>query len=205
MSRGWLAPQAGDRSSLAGRLGLTVNPYGVDPDDALNLMSWTRSIPPPPAHMRWPRQRIERIFGLADTTRNPLSDGPMIGDTTGLITRWNLDGVTWGRNTDPDGTIYLSLSQPSATEFSVSLYQDQALTQQVASGQLALPSASFPASIGVAGPSGLSGTIEISAATASQAISLGAMPELTSWQLQTLRADWLAEDHPADATLPGRP
>ena len=126
-----------------------------------------------------------------------------MGDTTGLITRWNLDGVTWGRNTDPDGTIYLSLTQPSATEFSVTLYQDQALTQQVASGQLALPAASFPASIGVAGPSGLSGTIEISAATPSQAISLGAMPELAAWQLQTLRADWLTEDHPADGYTDG--
>ena len=196
------AANPADRSSLAGRLGLTVSPYAFDPDDALNQIVLDPSIAPPGAQAL-DEATIERIFGLADTTRNPLSDGPTMGDTTALITRWNLDGVTWGRNTDPDGTIYLSLTQPSATEFSITLYQDQALTQQVASGQLATPAASFPAIIGVAGPSGLSGTIEISAATPSQAISLGAMPELAAWQLQTLRADWLTEDHPADGYADG--
>ncbi len=196
------AASPADRSSLAGRLGLTVNPYAFDPNDALNQIVLDPSIAPPGAQAL-DEATIERIFGLGDTTRNPLSDGPTIGDTTGLIIRWNLDGVTWGRNTDPDGTIYLSLTQPSATEFSVALYQDQALTQQVASGQLVTPAASFPASVTVAGPSGLSGTIEIAAAAASQAISLGAMPELAAWQLQTLRAAWLAEDHPADSYMTG--
>ena len=196
------AADPADRAALAGRLSLTVNPYAFDPNDVLNRLVLDPQIAPP-SPQALDETTIERIFGLADTTRNPLSDGPTIGDTTGLITRWNLDDVTWGRDTDPDGTIYLSLTQPGASEFSVTLYQDQALTQQVASGQLALPAASFPASISVAGPSGLSGTIEISAATGSQEISLGAVPEFSAWQLQTLRAAWLTEDHPTDGYTEG--
>ena len=122
---------------------------------------------------------IERLFGLADTTRNPLSDGPVIGDPTGLITRWNLDGVSWGRNTDPDGTIYLWLAQPGAGEFDVALYKDQALTQLVAFGQLspARYRASRPASrVAPENNSGLSGAIEVTQATETQAISLRRHP-----------------------------
>ena len=126
-----------------------------------------------------------------------------MGDPTGLIARWNLDGVTWGRNTDPDGTIYLSLAQPErhrVQRLAVSGRADPAGRLRPAA-PCRLP-ASRPASASP-GTSGLSGTIEISAATASQAISLGAVPELTAWQLQTLRADWLAEDHPADTYTAG--
>ena len=190
------------RSSLADRLGLTIDPYGAGRPDALDLLVLDpAAVPPSPHALTEPR--IERIFGLANTNRNPLSDGPVILDPAGLIARWNLDGVTWGRNTDPDGTIYLTLSQPSAIEFDVSLYSDRPRAQLVASGQLPLPAASFPATISVNGDSGLSGTIEISGTTASQAITLGAIPQLSSCQLQTLRADWLAQDHPADAYTAG--
>jgi len=186
------------RSSLAGRLGLTVDPYGAGRPDGLDLLVLDpAAVPPSPHALTEPG--IERIFGLANTNRNPLSDGPVLLDLAGLITRWNLDGVTWDRNTDPDGTIYLTLSQPSAAEFDVSLYSDRPRTHLVASGQLPLPAASFPATISVNGDSGLSGTIEVSGTTASQAITLQAIPALSSWQLQTLRAEWLAEDHPADA------
>ena len=38
---------------------------------------------------------LERLFGLADTTRERLSEGPKYGDPKLQFTRWNLDGADW--------------------------------------------------------------------------------------------------------------
>ena len=201
------------RSALADRLGLTIDPYGAGrPDvvDRLVLGPPTAVPPPPPAPPAPPAQQlteanIERLSGLAATTRNPLSDGPVIGDPNGIIGRWNLDGVSWGRNTDADGTVYLWLAQPGVGELDVALYKDKGLTELVAFGQLSPPGTELPASITVApeNNSGLSGALEVTQATETEAISFGAIPLLTSWQLATLRAEWQTEDQPADPYMAG--
>ena len=129
----------------------------------------------------------------------------MIGDPNGIIGRWNLDGVSWGRNTDADGTVYLWLAQPGVGELDVALYKDKGLTELVAFGQLSPPGTELPASITVApeNNSGLSGALEVTQATETEAISFGAIPLLTSWQLATLRAEWQTEDQPADPYMAG--
>ena len=201
------------RSALAGRLGLTIDPYGAGRPDVLDqlLLAPPTAVPPPPA-ARAARAAADRgehraavRAGGTDVTRNPLSDGPVIGDPAGIIARWNLDGVSWGRNTDPDGTIYLWLAQPGAGELDAALYKDKGLTKLVAFGQLSPPGTGLPASITLApeNNSGLSGAIEVTQATETEAISFGAIPLLASWQLATLRADWQTEDHPADPYTAG--
>jgi pSer/pThr/pTyr-binding forkhead associated (FHA) protein len=195
------------RSALADRLGLAIDPYRGSRPDALDQMLLTpqATVPPPPPAQVISEASIERLSGLADTTRNPLSDGQVTGDPGGIIGRWNLDGVTWGLNTGPDGSVYLWLAQPGAGQLDVALYKDKGFTQLVAFGQLSPPGTGLPASITLApeNNSGLSGTIEVTQAIETQAISLGAIPQIAAWQLQALRADWLTEDHPADPYMAG--
>ena len=50
------AASPADRSSLAGRLGLTVNPYAFDPDDALDQIVLDPTVAPPGPRRRWTRQ-----------------------------------------------------------------------------------------------------------------------------------------------------
>src|SRR5262249_57527017 len=83
----------------------------------------------PAAEVSQPRaiteQKLEKIFGLVDSIRNPLSDGPLLGDSQGQIIRWNLNGVEWGRNVDLDGVIYVSLKNPSTSAWRIELYRDR--------------------------------------------------------------------------------
>ena len=136
------------RSALADRLGLMIDPYGGGRPDVLDqlLLAPATTTPPPPAAQVLTEASIERTFGLpaTDVTRNPLSDGPVIGDPGGIIGQWNPDGVTWGRNTSPDGTIYLWLAQPGAGQLDVALYKDKGFTELVAFGQLTPAGAGLP-------------------------------------------------------------
>src|SRR5262249_35375023 len=78
---------------------------------------------------------LERLFGLVDTRREPLSAGVKFGDTTApQITHWEFrpaggandaptrNGIEWGRNTDPDGNIYVTLDQ-SANVYRVQVFR----------------------------------------------------------------------------------
>ena len=205
------------RSALAGRLGLTIDPHGSKRPDALDKLLLDPPVNPPPAQ---PSVRplseafIERLFGLADTTRNPLSDGPIldgsaIDDPGSPISRWNLTGTAWGINTAQNGKIYVALSQDASGNFTASLYTDKTRGNDtlVASGQQSVASGSFtgPIQISEENSSGLSGSIEIAnpPPAANATIELGAVPELASWQLETLRGDWLAEDYPVDPFTDG--
>ena len=193
------------RSALAGRLGLTIGPYGNGRPDVLDGL-----VLDPAAALSAPHalteDSIERMFGLASTTRNPLSDGPVSADPAGLISQWNFTNVTWGLATGLDGTIYVTTEPPAggAAALQVSLYRDAADTELVGSGQLSLP-AEFPAAVTV-GPendSGLAGTVTLASAEGGSGLQLGAIPLISAWQLQSLRADWAVEDHPADAYTAG--
>jgi hypothetical protein len=195
------------RSALANRLGLTIDPYGAGRPDVLDrlLLAVATAVPAPPPAQVLTEASIEWLFGLADTTRNPLSDGQVLDDPARVVARWNLDGVSWGQNTDPDGTIYLSVTQPDPADVNVSLFADPQQTKLVGFGGQSIAGVGLPVTVNIASPgtTGVSGAIEISALATPQPVSLGAVPLLTSWQLAALRAGWQAEDHPADAYTAG--
>ena len=180
------------RYALAQRLGLTIDPYGAGkrPDqlDKLILDPPTTTLPVQPNTRPVTEARLEHLFGLADSTRNPLADGLTLHDPAGLIMQWNLTGVSWNQNTSPDGTVYVTLSHASPSAFQVSLYSDSGRTNLVASGQQSIASGPLTGSIAVVeqNSSGLSGVFVIASATDDSTIELSAVPLLTSWQLQTL-------------------
>jgi hypothetical protein len=140
---------------------------------------------------------IERLFGLVDTTRDPLSDGVKFGDSTpAQITSWRLTGVEWGRNTDQDGNIYVRLDRPSTTVI-VQIYRDAQRTKLVAEGSLS--TAQGTVLLGTRNRSGLSGTFEVAYSSGGNAISISALSNLLSWRLKHLRTIWHAQDWPIDA------
>jgi len=181
------------RQALANRLGIDLSTTGSDRLDALLL--------DPAAGPTQPRaitdQVLEQLFGLVDPTRDPLSDGLTIGDAQKQITRWHLNGVAWGRNTDPNGVVYVGLTKVSASAFRVNLYRDASRTSLVASGQRS--SAVGTVAVAAQNSSGLSGSFSLAYTTDSNAISLSVVPTFLSWQLQHLRTLWKAQDPQANA------
>jgi hypothetical protein len=196
------------RSALASRLGLKIDPFGSGRPDHLDALLFDPTVAPP-APQALTEAALERMFGLADTKRNPLSDGTTLNDAGQQITRWNLTGVEWGKNTNSDGTIFVSLTRVWRTatdsDFKVELYKNAARTQLVGFGYLSIGGDNVAVSIDVFEQnfSGLSGHFEIATPIDNTTIELGAVPLLTSWQLDALRAAWLAEDHPADPYTEG--
>jgi hypothetical protein len=142
---------------------------------------------------------LEELFGLVDTTRDRLSDGAKFGDDVNpRITRWNLTGVEWGRNTDPDGYIYLNLVAPSPGTVSLDLFKDAARTPThlvASSGPVdgTKPVVALPQN-----SSDLSGTFQLASPMPSNAIFLNAVPNLLSWRIRHVRAVWTEEDRPDD-------
>jgi Tc toxin complex TcA C-terminal TcB-binding domain/ABC toxin N-terminal region len=178
------------RQRLADRLGLDSGTSTLDYLDALLL--------DPAADAAQPKaiteQILEKRLGLVDTTRNPLSDGPISENPQGQIIRWSLNGVEWGRNTDSDGTIYVNLKHPSASVWQVELYRDRqrANANLVAYGERS--TATGTVDVSEANASGLSGSFDINYTTDSSDIELSAIPNFLSWQLQHLRTRWMDED-----------
>ncbi len=211
------------RYALAERLGLTVDPYSESRPDELDwlLMDPTKipssaqpqlCAPMSTAYGPWcsldqdlTEMALERFFGLADTTRNPLSDGQTINDSGQQITRWNVNGAVWGRNTDKDGIIYVSVDHANIATSRVSLYKDAARSQLVASGTQAISGGTVtgPITLGEEYSSGLAGQFEIAVPTENATLAVAAIPLVTCWQLQTLRLQWQSEDHPTDAYADG--
>jgi hypothetical protein len=202
------------RIALAEQLGLTVDPYGANRPDPLDLLVLDPTASAAAAQAMT-ETNLELFFGLvntaavplpqlADTLRNPLSDGPT--STPALITQWNLTGVSWGLNTDAMGLIYLSLVNQGGTQVRLDLYKDAARTMLVASSGLqALTNGIIAGSLLVTeeNNSSLSGTFSIAMPSASVTLQLQALPLLQCWQLQSLRSEWLTEDHPADLYADG--
>src|SRR5262249_25860154 len=139
------------RQALADRLGLDLDPAGPDPSRALLLDPPGQGGQSPPLS----EPALEQLFGLADTTCDPLSDGAKLGDPQNLITRWGLGGVEWGRNTDADGNVYVRISHPQAPVAQIDLYRDVKRTDLVASGKGSLAE---DIHLTERGGSGLSGT-----------------------------------------------
>jgi hypothetical protein len=187
-----------NRIALAAHLGIDLTePRPADPPgDELDRLFLDPTALPSTAHALM-EQRLETLFGLADTTRDPLSEAAKLGDDQGQVTRWNVDGAVWGRNTDPEGIIYVTLAKIASANVRVELYRDQARTKLVASGEIATPSGSVR--LAQKNNSRLSGVVEIAYTADSTTISIAAIPSFLSWQLQHLRTLWTQQDHPTDA------
>lgn len=187
------------RQALADRLGLDLTAPQPDALDALLL--------DPDAPSNQPKAitetTLEQLFGLQDTTRDVLSVGAKLGDTSKQITRWNLQGVEWGRNTASNGFIYASLKKLSASAFQVSLYRDAGRTSLVALGQITQATGSV--SLQQQNNSGLSGNFTIAYTADNTAISLAAVPAFLSGQLAHLRTLWKNEDYPTAAPAGATP
>jgi hypothetical protein len=187
-----------NRKALAIRLGIDLTePRAADPPgDELDRLFLDPTAQPPAAHALT-EERLETLFGFADTTRDPLSEAAKLGDDQGQLRRWNLNGAVWGHNTDPEGMVYATLTNPAPAVFRVELYQDRARTTLVASGETATASGSVR--LAQQNNSRLSGVVEIAYTAGSTTISIAAIPSFLSWQLQHLRTLWTQQDHPTDA------
>lgn len=184
------AADASTRQSLADRL-------GIEPDnlDALLLIPDSTAS----ADTQLNEQNLERLFGLVDTTRDPLAGGLTFNDAQGQLTRWRLEGVNWGANTDLNGKIYASVSKVSVprTYYRVDLFSDSNRTLAVARGVCVTSTGRVK--LVEANQSGLSGSLDLSYSADDATIEFQVIPEFTCWQFQRLRTLWLEEDWPADA------
>src|SRR5262249_16338534 len=80
------AYSAADRQALADRLGITVDHLPallLDPNAATT------------SPMAMSESALEQLFGLEDTSRDPLSDGSVLHDDRKQVIRWTLDGIEW--------------------------------------------------------------------------------------------------------------
>ena len=153
---------------------------------------------------------VERLFGLPGTARDPLSTGAKLGDRTGQIRRWRLQGVVPGRNVDGRGRLYLSLTR-DGNDYRVTLFRSRERDPRsiVAAGSVAAASTRFPGTSSVAlravNGSGLTGTIAVHYRADDRTIEIAAVPELLARRLTHLERRWLAEDWPSDADNGGSP
>lgn len=142
-------------------------------------------------------QILERLFGLVDTTRNPLCDGIQSNDTDEQIKQWNFSGVQWNTNTDRDGNIYgdirlTNIPPDNGLVYMVSLYKDVNRTRKVASGTGTL--GTFLLS--EVNDSGLSARIHIEQEPAHNRFEISVIPRLLAWRLEHLRTLWKKQDWP---------
>jgi hypothetical protein len=192
------ANAAPDRASLADRLGIDLTPPagGGPRRDELDQLFLDPALPP--ADLAAITERtLERLFGLADTTRERLSEGPKYGDPKQQFTRWNLDGAEWDKNTDAQGLVYLDLFKLDATTFGVRVFSDAARTKVVASGERHSPTGAIR--LGPYNGSGLTGVVDIDYQADEIDMSISAVPLLQVWRLHHLRTLWLKEDTAAAA------
>jgi len=193
-----------NRKALAERLGIDLTvprPADLPNDDKqngdeLDQLFLDSSAKPPQDHLLT-EQVVEKLFGLGDTTRDPLSEGTKLGDDQAQIKRWNLSGVVCGQNTDTEGMVHVALVNPAPTVFRIELYQDLLRTKLVAAGEIA--TATGTVKLVPESNSRLSGVFEIAYTADSTVISIAAIPTFLSWQLKHLRTLWSRQDHPIDA------
>ena len=183
-----------DRIKLADRLGIDLDPDQPDPLAELFL-------DPAADPEVLTEAALETLFGLMDTTRDPLSEGAKLGDDQEQITQWNLNDVEWNQNTDPDGFIHLRIRKEAASKFIVDLFKDENLTQLVADGTRS--SAIGGVDLAAKNNSGLSGTVDIFYKVDSADIRISAIPMFLSWRLEHLRTLWKQQDWPTDPYTAG--
>ncbi len=186
---------AEERASLAERLGIPLTPpLAGDPrnDELDQLFRDPEAAAGNPFALT--EEWLERIFGLADTVRDPLAEGIKFGDAAGQLLRWNFNGANPGRNTDPHGLVHLRIAQDGAG-YVVSAFADEARTALVAVGARSTPVG--PVRLAARDGSGLSGNVELSYTANAADSSIAVAPLLLAWRLARLRSRWFAEDWPA--------
>jgi hypothetical protein len=180
-----------DRRALADRLGFDFEPNQTDRVVELILDPNIDDTQP----QAITEKTLEKLFGLVDTTRDPLSGGAKFSDLPGQIPRWNLKNVEWGRHTDNDGMVYVSLKR-QASNFRVEFYRDKQRTELVASGERSSSNGIVQLFESAGGP--LSGSFDIAYQYPSNAIEISVVPCVLSWRLQHLRSQWKEQDWPTD-------
>lgn len=142
---------------------------------------------------------LEIIFGLQDSSRDPLSFGAKMDDDDDRILRWQLKGVEWRRNTDDDGRIYGRLKR-QGNKFTVTLFKDSSRSQIVATAEgnrSNIPNKASELELVAEDNSGLAGRFIIAhEASGTTNFELSVMPELLTWKLRELVQLWLQQDHP---------
>ncbi|MCB1985019.1 MAG: peptidoglycan-binding protein [Burkholderiales bacterium] len=194
------------RKAFASKLGIDLDSKRPDQLDQLllNIDSQIKS-----ESEKLTANHLEILFGLVSTDidenpRNPLSDGPTIGDDKApQIKRWNMKGVEWNRNTDADGLIYVNLTTPATGSSEVMLYRDKAMQQLMASGTIS--TSTEVVNLLPENSSGLSGQIEIDHTVDSNKIRLIAIPKVLSWRLAYLRTVWKGKDWSSQSVVGSRP
>lgn len=142
------------------------------------------------------QRRLEELFGLVDTTRDPLSSVLVSGDTRKQTRRWRLEGLSWSADpattvTDLEGKIYVSIDRLPSGRVTINLYRDAARGWRVATGE---GPARATLRLSSLNGSGLSGWVDLDYQMNTAAIELTALPQLACWQWQRLRQQWDEED-----------
>lgn len=141
---------------------------------------------------------MDRLFGLPDTTRDPLSTGVKSGDPNARVARWIFEGAAWNRNTDKDGVVWGRFIPTDSNSLQVLLYRDQAFRLCIASGESDRESRT-KVIINEVNGSGLTGRIDIlQPAEAGEAgeFSMTLVPSFLAWKFDRLREIWTKQDWP---------
>jgi hypothetical protein len=190
-----LARTAADtaRRAIAARLG--IGPQATRPDHLDALFLDPRAAHGDPREITEPT--LERLLGLVDTRRDPLSDGAKEHDGQGQLARWTFAGVVWNRNTDSDGLVHLRLSH-AGNDYTIEVFRDprQGAAALVASGTAL--AATGPVTLYEENGSGLSGRVLLNYRVDDAAITIALVPNLLSWRLAQLRSLWRDQDWPVD-------
>jgi hypothetical protein len=197
---------ADERRTVADRIGIELTEPRPDPlttaGDELDQLFLDPDAPATDDRALTERA-LERLFGLVDTTRNPLSSGLTIGDNAASpeITRWRIAGAIWSLTTDGDGLVYLRVKNTvtTGTDSEVEVYRDSARTALVAAGTANAVSGPRRVKITPRNGSGISGAIAVAGASADNtSIAVALIPKLLAWRLRHLRTIWHSQDFPLD-------
>ncbi|WP_375419222.1 neuraminidase-like domain-containing protein [uncultured Hymenobacter sp.] len=198
------------RPALAARLSLPVETlFAVQDRFSPAALAGTRPLDAVEAN-------LEELFGLASTARDPLSTGLLLATSneggTVKLTRWNLQGLDWARNTGLDGLLSLEVTPATsaATTPEVTAYVGERSEDSVVARGNLLPSTStatapgtFTALLHPQHGSGLKGSVvvQLTGAVAATTFTLAVLPAVTAGRRQALEAGWLAQDAAASQPL----
>lgn len=181
-----------ERKALAERIGIDLSPGLTHSKDELYqlLLDLDRVTVGEKAITE---SKLEELFGLPDTQYNLLSNGAKLRDFNDQIVDWDLEKVVWNKNTDVNGSVYLSLSHDtSANLYRLNLFKDKQQTRLIATGESSWPEDKV--ALVPKNGSGLSGSVSYVFVKDSTSIEIVAIPRFLSWRLKHLRKQWQKED-----------
>lgn len=169
----------GEKARLADRLGILPSEMeGLYLDVSLTYLT---------------EHNLEKLFGLQDTMRHPLSAGAKEGDSGNDVYSWRFGQVMWNRNTDEDGWVYLDIAGSS-----IQVFRDSGMASSdlVATGILSA-SAPWTIQLNPVDDYGLTGRIELTGSSVvTDTVRVSVIPRILAWRLKGLRRKWMVEDWP---------